>query len=148
MSISPGAQMTEDLMWLDFFHGGVPPYQILRMSLDDLEKLAAISDEDQGGTTTRTEVCFIGLAAYFEAFCKNQFAAILNVCPESLAAFCDKRQDATVPLRILPAFIRKMDYRIGSIIAEQYDFGSAKALNGLFRQPRFPRKKRRSTGDF
>jgi hypothetical protein len=125
--------MTEELMWLDFFHGGVPAYQLFRLSLDDLEKLAAMSDDKEGGTSTKAEICFIGLAAYFEAFCKNQFAAILNVCPESLSTFSDKRQDATVPLRILPAFIRKMDYRIGSLIAEQYDFGSAKALNGLFR---------------
>jgi hypothetical protein len=124
--------MTEELNWLDFFHGGVPPYQFFRLSLDDLKKLSLISDDKESMSTT-AEVCLIGLAAYFEAFCKNQFAAILNVCPESLSAFSGKRQDATLPLRILPAFIRKMDYRIGSLIAEQYDFGSAKAVNGMFR---------------
>ncbi len=124
--------MPRDLMWLDFFHGGVPPYQIFRMSLDDLLTVAGTSNE-QEVTQTRIQICFIGLAAYFEAFCKDQFAAILNVCPESLSALTNKRQDATIPLKILPAFIRKMDHRLGSIIAEQYDFGSAKAINGLFK---------------
>lgn len=98
------------------------------MSVDNLRKRAA----QPNGTHTDAEVCFIGLAAYFEAFCKDQFAAILNVCPESLSTFSRKRQDATLPLGLLPAFIRKLDYRLGSLIAEQYDFGSAKALNGLF----------------
>src|ERR1051326_3137074 len=99
--------MSKELSWLDFFHGGVPPYQVFRMSLDDLEKVARMSSEKEV-TRARIEVCLIGLAAYFEAFCKDQFAAILNVCPEILSAFTEKRQDATIPLRILRAVIRKM----------------------------------------
>jgi hypothetical protein len=39
--------MTEELNWLDFFHGGVPAYQFFRLSLDDLKKLALISDDKE-----------------------------------------------------------------------------------------------------
>jgi hypothetical protein len=122
--------MDKDLDWLDFFHGGVPPYQLFRLASAELAKLVAASDSDKSSTTV--DVCFIGLAAYFEAFCKDQFAAILNACPEILSVFSDKRPEATLPLKVLPEFIRKLDYRIGSLVAEQYDFGSAKAVNGMY----------------
>lgn len=124
--------MTENLNWLDFFHGGVPPYQFFRMSFDELSRLVASSTVDKGLDTT-AEVCLIGLAAYFEAFCKNQFAAIMNICPETLAAFAEKRPEANLSLGLLASFMKTVDFRIGSLISEQYDFGSAKTINGLFR---------------
>ena len=124
--------MTENLDWLDFFHGGVPPYQFFRLSFDELSKLVASSKVEGGGLDTTAEVCIIGLAAYFEAFCKNQFAAIMNICPETLAAFAEKRPEAGLPLGLLASSMTDIGFRIGSLISEQYDFGSAKTINGLF----------------
>jgi hypothetical protein len=123
--------MTENLDWLDFFHGGVPPYQFFRLSFDELSELVASSKVEDGLDTT-AEVCLIGLAACFEAFCKNQFAAIMNICPETLAAFAEKRQEASLSLGLLASFMKNIDFRIGSLISEQYDFGPAKTINGLF----------------
>jgi hypothetical protein len=123
--------MTENLNSLDFFHGGVPPYKVFRLSYDELSRLMASSRVDEG-MNTAAEVCLIGLAAYFEAFCRDQFAAIMNICPETLAHFAEKRPDASLSLGLLASFMKNVDFRIGSLISEQYDFGSAKTINGLF----------------
>lgn len=81
---------------------------------------------------TTAEVCLIGLAAYFEAFCKNQFAAVINICPETLASFAEKRPEASLPLGLLASSMREINFRVGSLISEQYDFGSARTTNGVF----------------
>lgn len=79
-----------------------------------------------------TEVALIGIVAYFEAFCKHQFAAITNVSPALLSIFVSKRPQTTVKLSDLVSMYDKLEKNIGFMVAEQYDFGSAKKINGLF----------------
>ena len=124
--------MPQNLDWLDFFHGGVPPYQLFRLSFDELSRLAESSTAEKGHLDTTAEVCLIGLAAYFEAFSKDQFAAIMNICPETLKPFGDKRPESSLPLRTLRTSMADLSSRVGSLVSEQYDFGSAKTINGLF----------------
>jgi plasmid maintenance system antidote protein VapI len=77
------------------------------------------------------EVCLIGLAAFFEAFCKDQFASIINICPETLSRFVAKRNTVTVELADL-LLILPTTSRLGFVLAEKYDFGSAKEVNSLY----------------
>lgn len=125
-------RMTEKIDWMEFFNGGVPPYGFFRLSFNELSRLVASSEVDEDLERIALEVCLIGLAAYFEAFCKNQFAAIMNICPETLAAFAEKRPEASLPIGVLASSMKSIDFRIGSLISEQYNFGSARTINGVF----------------
>ncbi len=78
------------------------------------------------------EVSLIGLCAYFEAFFKDQFASVINICPQLLTRFV--RNHETVSLHIPDLLITTVgaQCRLGFLLAEQFDFGSAKKINALF----------------
>jgi len=116
---------------LDSFIAGVPPLGYFELEVRNITELAKASKADEGNLDPTTELCFIGLAAYFEAFCKSQFAAIINICPETLKVFTSKRE-CSVNARNLLYILPKPKYRLGSLIAEEYDFGCAKSINSLF----------------
>jgi hypothetical protein len=119
---------------LEFFIAGVPPRVIYGMDVEDLAKLVNSSQRRKNEYTGRTlvEVCLIGLASYFEAFCKNQFAAIINICPQTLNNFTLRRDNATIKLTHLIKIAGEIDYRLGALLAEEYDFGSARTINSLY----------------
>ena len=83
---------------LDFFTGGVPAGTIFETHLRHLRKLVTSVKPLLAQSSTVAEVCLIGLAAFFEAFCKDQFASIINICPETLSRFVAKRNTVTVEL--------------------------------------------------
>jgi len=116
---------------LDYFTGGIPPLAFFKMRVEEIEGLAGQSDVESA-LDFSSELCFIGLAAYFEAFCKDQFAAIVNIVPQTLLAFSEVR-DCQLPISSLLHVLPNVSSRLGFVIAEQYDFGSAKLVNGLFK---------------
>ncbi len=115
---------------LDYFSGGVPPLSFFKLRLDEIVQLA-----DQrpigNGLDFVAELCIIGLSAYFEAFCKDQFAAIINIAPCTLEHFTKKRE-CTVPVKSLLPRVHNLSQSLGFILAEGYDFGTAKHVNSLF----------------
>jgi len=113
---------------LNFFVGGVPPFGYLEIQIQGLSRLAGRSRSSYGLNQT-AEVCVIALAAYFEAFCKAQFAAVTNICPQILRNFIEKRKDATLDLRNVLHVLGALENKLGSVLSEAYDFGSAKAIN-------------------
>lgn len=80
-----------------------------------------------------SQVASIGLLAYFEAFCKHQFAAIVNLFPSLIPSFATKRGEPKVDFSTIVSFNGEFEKNIGFALAEQYDFGTAKSINGLFR---------------
>lgn len=116
---------------LDFFVGGVPPYGYFELQVAGLKRLAKRSRFSQGLNQT-AEVCVIALSAYFEAFCKAQFAAAINICPAVLRNFVEKRRDTTLDLRNVLDVLNEVENKLGNLLSEDYDFGSAKAINGLY----------------
>lgn len=117
---------------LDYFNAGVPPGALLKLSVSDLNRLATSYQPRGGRWDVAAEVCLIGLVAYFEAFCKNAFAAAINVYPKLLMSFTERRAEVKIRVRDLLMIEGDPHHRIGFLLAEQYDFGSAKAVNGLF----------------
>lgn len=115
--------------WLDYFSGGVPTGEFFRMTLEDLTKTVNRSAQ---GLNRVNEICFIGLISYFEAFCKDHFASILNIEPALLATLRDNGQDTQIdPARLLEF----RDYwliRLGFLVAEKFDFGTAQKINALY----------------
>lgn len=119
-------------MDLDYFIAGVPPGPLFRMSFDDLVEMVNSSTDDETKQNPIPEVCLIALVAYFEAFFKNEFAAIVNICPQVLKSFCSKRPDTSVGIKDLMSIDLDTKNRLGFVIAEKYDFGSPKTINNLY----------------
>jgi len=119
---------------LEYFIAGVPARVIYENEVDDITKLVDSSQrrKDEFTRTALVEVCFIGLAAYFEAFCKNQFGSIINICPQTLNNFTLRRDGATVKLTHLIRIAGQIHHRLGALLAEEYDFGSARTINSSY----------------
>lgn len=116
---------------LDYFVAGVPPFQIFKSEVDDLGDILGHAKTDPVGLDQVAELSLIGLAAHFEAFCKDLFAALINICPsllEHLAGIRNCQFDLAEVLHL----INGSQHRIGSVLAEHYDWGSARSINGLF----------------
>jgi len=117
---------------LEYFVAGVPPLPLLEINLEAVQNILGKQGIDITGTDPAAELCFTGLAAYFEAFCKDSFAAIVNICPELLDGFVLHR-DCTFTLAEVLHLTDGSKHRIGSLLSEHYDWGSAQAVNSLFR---------------
>lgn len=118
-----------DPSWLDYFSAGVPTGEFFRMTLEDL---AALIDKSAQGISRVNEVTYIGLIAYFEAFCKDHFASVLNIEPSLLQRLKQQGQDIQVdPTRLLEVGA-EWPYRLGFIVGEKYDFGTPQRINALF----------------
>jgi hypothetical protein len=116
---------------LDFFVGGVPPFGYFVLEVNGLKKLVAKSRAVRGLNQT-AEVCLIALSAYFEAFCKAQFAGIINVCPRILRSFVAKRDGAKLDLYNVVEVLGHIENKLGNLMSEDFDFGSAKSVNSLY----------------
>lgn len=123
--------MTE-LNWLDYFSGGVPTGEYFRITLDEIKDICDLAKEKPGGSRLY-EICFIGLISYFEAFCKDHFASIINIVPELLENLKKNGQDISVDAGKILVYPQDLCYRIGFILAEKYDFGSAQKINAIYK---------------
>lgn len=124
----------------EFFVGRLAPFWMLDYQLQGLFSVvepARVSAEANplfGDILRRaTEAALVASVGFFEAFCKHQFAALLTLFPPLLADFAGKRPESTIRLSSLAQAPGGIDKTIGFLIAEEYDFGSARIVNGLFR---------------
>lgn len=117
---------------LDYFPGGIPPAQLFKMDYDELRDLVKSTKRQSWHESTFLGLCLIGLVAYFEAFFKNEFGSLINIHPPLLTDFIKKRGDIKVNLTDIITFDYDVSNRIGFILSEQHDFGSAKTINGLY----------------
>lgn len=122
----------QNLQSLDYFIAGVPPYAIFSMSVEDINLLINAKLDSERTCHTLHELALIGIVAHFESFLKNQFAALINICPELLSQFSSKRGSLSVDITGLLRILNSVNHRLGSLVAEQFDFGVAKKINGLF----------------
>jgi hypothetical protein len=122
--------MADDAMEL---HAGCVPVSMSFSSLlGDLRGIATKAP-DTPGINRQLELCLVGLVSYFEAFCKDLFALALNVYPELLERLIgwEGRDFSIDPLQAV-RLGDKMRDKIGFIIAERLDFGTAKEVNALY----------------
>lgn len=121
----------------DLFVANLTPYELFSLHAGQMRDIVDRSEDiDAEGEIlpdSAMEVCLIGLVAYFEAFCKHQFAALINICPTLLEQFADRRIQSSVKLKDIILLMSNLESQIGFVIAEQYDFGSPELINGLFR---------------
>lgn len=125
----------------DLFVGGISPLWLFDYQLEglfsvvELARVRAAAEPHLYMDALRraSEVTLIGALGFFEAFCKHQFAALLTLYPTLLVDFAGKRPEATLKLSALASASGELDKTVGFLIAEAHDFGSAKRINGLFR---------------
>lgn len=117
------------------FVGGIPPFILFETEYHSLFHLVESHKNEPlyKNVNIATKAAHISLVAHFEAFCKHQFAALVNIWPSLLLDFAARRPQACLPLPNLATFIDDVKGQIGFLLAEQYNFGSATQVNGLFR---------------
>jgi hypothetical protein len=119
----------QSVLSLDYFVAGVPPFQLFDTKLNELADI--LEGAKPKPLYSVPELSLIGLAAYFEAFCKDLFAALVNICPQLLEHLAEAR-DCQFSLVEVLHLLDGSQHHIGSILAEHYDWGSARSVNGLF----------------
>ena len=119
----------------DFFPGKIAPFILFEMEFHSLFYVVEQFKDDQfyPEINPASQVASIGLLAYFEAFCKHQFAAIVNIFPSLVNGFAAKRGEPKIEYSTIISFAGEFEKNIGFTLAEHYDFGTAKAINSLFR---------------
>lgn len=118
--------------WLEYFSGGVPTGEYFRMTLGDLRDALVPSPQVPSPIVNLPELCFIGLISYFEAFCKDHFASLINLEPGLTVNLKRSGQDVSIDSTHVVLFGSTLNYRLGFLLAEKYDFGTPKKINALF----------------
>lgn len=116
--------------WVEYFSGGVPTGDYFHMTLDELREISA-SDKSPGINRLQ-ELCFIGLLSYFEAFCKDHFASLINIEPSFVSNMKAAGYDVCLDATHVISYGNVVGCRIGFVLAEKYDFGTAQKINALF----------------
>jgi hypothetical protein len=123
-------EFPQEIDWLDFFSGRVPTGQYLRLTLNGLRELVAAASNELPGDLI--EVCYIGLVSYFEAFCKDHFASIINIVPTTVIRLRNKGYDATLDVAVLLQSKIDLTSQVGFLLAEEFDFGTPQKVNALY----------------
>jgi hypothetical protein len=127
-----GGKGLTKLDWLDYFSGGVPSGAYFQITLDELKDICD-SAKEEIGISRLYEICFIGLISYFEAFCKDHFASIINIVPDLLDNLKKSGQDISIDAGKVLLYPENLCYKMGFILAEKYDFGSAQKINAIYK---------------
>lgn len=118
---------------LDYFSGGVPTGEYFSMTLDELRSISQSESSEKASAISRLqEICFIGLMSYFEAFCKDHFASILNLEPSLFHSLKQAGKSVDLDATRLLVYGESVFNRLGFLVAEKFDFGSAQKINALF----------------
>jgi hypothetical protein len=116
--------------WLDFHPGGVPAGIIFDGQIGEVLKFVEHFPAYPGHTAE--ELALVGLVSFFEGFCKNHTAAVLNICPE-LARELNKngREIKLSPVDVLN-HAENLPTIFGCLVIEKIDLGTAKSINSLY----------------
>lgn len=117
--------------WLDFHPGGVPAGIIFDGQIGDVLKFMKSYPAYPGHTAE--ELALIGLVAFFEGFCKNHTAAILNICPQLACELNKNGRDIKLSPADVVNHAEDLPTLFGSLVTEKIDLGTAKSINGLYR---------------
>lgn len=120
--------------YLNYFIGGIPPNATFEMHVEELEKL--VRNNNLVNNTTGNvipKVSFIGLVAYFEAFCRETAAAVINICPTLVHNLKKGNYSTEIDCVQLDSYGFNLNGRVGSILTESYDFGDGRKINAFFK---------------
>lgn len=116
---------------LEYFVGGVPAGTIFQLNVKSLHEAIETTDESKAKKTL-AEICFIALIAHFEAFCKDHFASLINICPRLVLVLEKKGQNVLINSCNLIDIKGDVLNHLGFILAEGLDFGNARKINSIY----------------
>ena len=121
--------MKKDHETYDYFTGKISPFLLFEMEFHSLFYVVQKLNDDKfyPELNPASPVATIGLLAHFEAFCKHQFAAAINIFPSLVHSFSTKRGEPKIAFSSILAFKNEVDKNLGFLLAEQYDFGTSKS---------------------
>lgn len=125
-------QVSDEPTALEYFAGGVPSGESFRMTLEEVGAICQRDDGKTRGINRLQELCFIGLLSYFEAFSKDQFAALVNIEPSLVAHLKAAGHDVALDAEHVAVYGRACGHRLGFLLASKYDFGTPQKVNALF----------------
>jgi hypothetical protein len=120
---------------LDYHSGGVPTGYYFQLSLDEIAKISTgdtNASQEFTHVNTLQELCYIGVFSYFEYFCKDYFASIINIEPELINNLKEAGYDVTIDARHVALYSRNCTSRLGFLLTSRYDFGTAKKINAHY----------------
>ncbi|GAB3099628.1 hypothetical protein [Lysobacter terrae] len=115
---------------LEYFAGGVPAGAIFKTRVEDLRYIASLYDQQRAQSIL--ELAYIGLTAYFESFCKDQFGSLISIAPTLTKDLAKKGQDTTIDIALITNDPTELKHRIGFYLSEKFDFGTPQKVNSLF----------------
>lgn len=125
--------MGDDLTYLDYFTGGVPAGALFALNMSNIHRLLNASPTSRSRSLDSTaELCLIGLLAYFEAFCRDHFASLVNICPQLVKELKRRGREVSIDGTTLLMFRVDPARKLGFLLAERYEFGTAKAVNSVY----------------
>lgn len=116
---------------LDFFAGGVPPFEIFRMHLESIAEMLFVPVV--GNDNTVLELAFIGVVSYTEAFFKDHFASVLNIFPEKAVVLRDCGRGVAVDLTDLLGLDDPLHSKFGFLLSERFNFSTPREINALYK---------------
>jgi hypothetical protein len=104
---------------------------MFKMTLDDLQELLRIAPKKKG-IDRASEILFVGLISYFEGFLKEVFASAINIDNTLLNNLGENGQDVSIDSRRLMVYGENVYKKLGFVVSEKFDFGTAKKINSLY----------------
>lgn len=107
---------------------------MFKVTLDDLQELLEIVPKKEGldRIDRGSEILFVGLISYFEGFLKEVFASAINIDNTLLHNLGKNGQDVSIDSRRLLVYGENVYKKLGFVVSERFDFGTAKKINSLY----------------
>lgn len=116
----------------DYFLGWVPAG--INFEIDYTEIMGIINSvEEEAIIPSLNQVCFIGLVSFTEAFFKNYFASLINIYNPLALKLARNHRNINIDVADIINLGEGLSAKLGSLISEQFDFGTAANINSLYR---------------
>src|SRR5690606_31665006 len=116
-----------------YFYGGVSPAVAFEIRVDGLRQLVQHHSDGQIPPVSVADVAFVTLMSCFEAFCRDNVAAVLNIVPALVRRLEEADRDVTISARELVDSAKPgQPFLLGFILAEKYEFTRAEDVNRTY----------------
>ncbi len=116
---------------LDYFPCQAPPAALFKSRINDLRGIAHLAETNHSSEIL--ELIKIGMTAYFEAFCKDQFGSLICLAPSLVKNLAASGLDTSLDASLIVDDPQEFQLQLGFHIAEKHDFGTPKKINSLYK---------------
>ena len=125
------ARKSKAIRALDYFPCQAPPAALFKSRINDLRGIAHLAETHHSSEIL--ELIKIGMTAYFEAFCKDQFGSLISLAPSLVKNLAASGLDTSLDASLIVDDPQEFQLQLGFHIAEKHDFGTPKKINSLYK---------------